>query len=216
MPGMVLGIYCGNQTTITPAGSDIIIGGAGPNFTNASPMVIPPTNTNVAIYLVGRAVAWDILSLAPKIADVLGWVSRPYFDGTYPGANFNFSSGTWTKMNLAMNYDSHGWWDAANTRYTPKRAGKYLITYQHPIGDATTFAATTCYAAIWKNGVNSNYKNLGAGPAALPAINPISVTAILPMNGTTDFLEAYIFVIATTPWGAGGSLAEMCITYVGP
>ena len=216
-PGMVLGIYCGNQTTITPAGSDIIIGGGGPNFTNASPMVIPPTNTNAAIYLVGRALAWDILSLAPKIADVLGWVSRPYLFAQYNGADGSAGTATWAKIVMTSVYDSHGWWDATNHRYTPKRPGRYKVNARALVGDITTAQVSQVYLAVELNGGSWDFMLMSTQSATfLPAKTPMTITTVAPMNGLTDYLETYVYINAPNPWISGGGLAAMTIDYLGP
>ena len=218
-PGMALGIYCGNQTTITPAGSDLIIGGGGPNFTNASPMVIPPTNTNAAIYLVGRANGWDILSLAPKIADVLGWVSRPYFDGYYSGANFAPASITWTKIPLQNGGDSHGWFDAVNLRYVPKRVGTYQFTIIVTLGDATTGQAKEAHVALYKNSaLNIQKYESWNGTNYLPQVVTVTLSTITVANGTTDYFEAFVYINAPNPFVQGGGTTgcEMIIRYLGP
>jgi hypothetical protein len=213
-------------TTIVPAGADqILVPGASPGtYTNAAPWVIPIgtglTNQSVTLDAVASGGFW-YLRPSPAIADAMGWVSRPVLQATYTGANAGITSGTWTKAGLPpgdITIDTHGWWDAANTRYRPKRVGIYRVSWLVMLGDQSGGATVaTCYAAIYKNGAAAKFASLvQAAGLALPSASPLSVTSIMYMNGTTDYLEPYVYVTAASPTLYGGSNpCSFSIDYIG-
>ena len=224
-PGAILGIQLPSPTlscTIVPAGSDHINTPNGQSYVNGTPLVIPAGGTYATslatIFLVGRAGIWDVLSVSPSIADVMGWVSRPYFIGIWGGGSFNPANGTWTKVNMGPVFDSHGWWDSANTRYTPKRPGKYRGSFSYVGGDAST-GAVTVMAAIYKNGGGGAYTIFSwNGTALLPNQSALIVERIFDMTGATDFLEPYLYIQSAAPSvsGATGGEPKFEITYLGP
>jgi hypothetical protein len=69
----------------------------------------------------------------------------------------------------------------ASDRFTPTVAGKYFITTANQCVSNTTF----CYASIFKNGVAFAHRF-----SRVVSANP-NVSAIIEMNGTTDYLESY-------------------------
>jgi hypothetical protein len=82
-----------------------------------------------------------------------------------------------------LNYDN-----ATNYRFTPTVAGYYQVNLS--IGNASgTATATYTIASIYKNG--SSFK-LNLFQAAVNGPTSI-VSAIIQMNGTTDYLEGYYF-----------------------
>ena len=80
---------------------------------------------------------------------------------------------------MTMEVDSHGWWDAANYRYTPKRPGRYRATYQAQLGDTTSPSVTAIIVAIFINGASFDNKTIGwNGQSYLPAENLMSITTV--------------------------------------
>ena len=92
---------------------------------------------------------------------------------------------TWTKIQFnTEEFDTNNNYDSTtNYRFTPTVAGYYQVTVCVEAAVAQNFA----YSAIYKNG-SSVYRNstaLGAGTSTL-------VTALVFMNGTTDYIEGYV------------------------
>ncbi len=81
----------------------------------------------------------------------------------------------------AEDYDTNNNFDTATSRFTPTVAGKYLVT----ANALCEHAATACFLRIYKNGVIylSGYQN---SATVVP-----NVTAVLDMNGSTDYIEIY-------------------------
>lgn len=108
-------------------------------------------------------------------------------------SNQTVTADTWTLVTWnSENFDTNN--NFASNRFTPTVPGKYLVT-------AGTYCNSTtgCNIALYKNG--SWYRqNHDAGSSGMPVM-----TAIVDMNGTTDYLEIYGYVPANnTIVGASG------------
>lgn len=101
------------------------------------------------------------------------------------------NNNTATKVSLqAELFDVAGWFDnATNYRFTPQAAGKYLI--MGSIDFNSLNAAGQMFAAIYKNGVEY-VKGTGRTNAANQELVP-NVTAIVDMNGSSDYVELYAY-----------------------
>lgn len=101
----------------------------------------------------------------------------------------------------AEDYDPNGWFDSTtNHRFTPQLAGYYLVTVAVSAENA---AGDGPVAKIYKNG--SQYA-LGSFAASDVTFGQTSVcTAIVPMNGSTDYIEGFAYAAASPIYDAGGS-----------
>ncbi len=82
-------------------------------------------------------------------------------------------------------FDTNNNFDLTTERFTPTVAGKYTVTLSAFCDNGTT----GCAVYIYKNNVLVNQGYTGSNVATGVA----AVTAIIDMNGTTDYLEAYVF-----------------------
>jgi hypothetical protein len=113
------------------------------------------------------------------------------------------TSGTTTKAHInTVVADSNSWYDATtNYRYTPQTAGKYRVSASAGCGG--TFA-NYCIAYIYKNG--AAYAENGNRYSGNNSYAFTDVSVIVPMNGTTDYLETFVYVNVTgTATIIGGS-----------
>lgn len=123
---------------------------------------------------------------------------------TFPDAAVNFTTGAFYAYDSAGTsvgndtlvkvtfdtevYDLEGWFDSTtNYRYTPQVAGKYLISATS--GFNTLNANGITEVAIYKNGTiaSTTLTYAEANTYATP-----SVTTVLDMNGSTDYVEVFI------------------------
>lgn len=109
----------------------------------------------------------------------------PAFSATRTAAQTP-SGATWTKVQFSTEvYDTAGCYDpTTNYRFTPNVSGYYLIT--------TTLqanASSSTAAAIYKNG--TRYRESWASNPGIGATAVIS--SIIYLNGTTDYVESYIY-----------------------
>lgn len=110
--------------------------------------------------------------------------------------NRTITSGVWTKMQLnTENWDTANCYDnATNYRFTPNVAGYYQVNINVDSGAST--GAAQAVVSIYKNGSIHRVGN-NTGTSAGSAYGS-SVSAIVYLNGTTDYIEAYAYIGSTT------------------
>ena len=125
-------------------------------------------------------------------------VGGPAFSA-YLSANQSISTGTWTKVQCnTEEFDTNSNYDnATNYRYTPTVAGYYQAS---GVIDASASVSTTFQTiSIYKNG--SSFKG---GNTTTNSGGRITVSALIYMNGSTDYIEMYGYIAGSTPaFGAG-------------
>ena len=110
--------------------------------------------------------------------------SIPAFRATLTSTQ-NISTGTWTKYAGASKlFDTATCYDSStNYRFTPNVAGYYYVKFANWFATGTSVTA----GSIYKNGsaalTEYDYQSSGM---------TVRVDGILFMNGTTDYLEAYV------------------------
>ncbi len=137
-------------------------------------------------------------------ADAVALLGKGAFHVTRGGSNQNLSVGSYTKIQFTTEtFDVDGYFDnATNYRYQPTTAGKYLIYLTSRIG----FAATTGdagQAAIYKNGAilaSGSY-----APVETDTVSVSNVTAIVSLNGSTDYVEGFAYGPSATPTARGAA-----------
>ena len=87
--------------------------------------------------------------------------------------------------------DSDSCYDAStNYRFTPNVAGKYFAYHRVGYGRSNSNVFYGGIVYIYKNGSNIAYNQIS--PNAAENYFKQDVSAIIDMNGTTDYLEAYV------------------------
>lgn len=132
--------------------------------------------------------------------------AAPYMSVNRSASAGAIATGTPTKIQFDTKAsDSNSWYDnVTNYRYTPLLAGRYRVTVQAECDGATT--VTACYAYIYKNGsplfYNPGAHVLGSGSVYGTGL----VSAIVTMNGSTDYIEGWGRINGTGALSfAGGS-----------
>ena len=118
----------------------------------------------------------------------------------YQSSAQTLSSGTFTKVQFQTEeFDTNNNFDSTtNYRFTPTVAGYYQINGGVGVGATPTQVV----ALIYKNG--SSYK----GGANIPSCYNTSVSSIVYLNGSTDYVELYCY------FGSGQAMsATMSATY---
>ena len=117
----------------------------------------------------------------------------------YLSANQSVSGSTYTKVAFdTEEFDTASAFDSTtNYRFTPLVAGYYQIN------GGIVFAATVTYGqiAIYKNGTlyQTTYSQQSSNNYGQ------TISSLVYCNGTTDYIEIYGYVAATTPRFNGGS-----------
>ena len=103
-----------------------------------------------------------------------------------PGAN------TWTKVVFnGEEFDTNSNYDTANSRFTPTVAGYYYFVMQ--VGGGPTASNLTRF---YKNGSVFKESMLNNAASAI-FYGTIPLSALIYMNGTTDYIEAYFFTASS-------------------
>ena len=121
-------------------------------------------------------------SLASSVQSVGGIQMTPAFSAK-PTSDQSITANTWTKVTLGTeNLDTDN--NFASSRFTPTTLGNYFINFKIYSTNVNTYI----YSAIYKNDVSfitgaMNGSNAGG----------LSISAIVELNGSTDYVEAYTF-----------------------
>ncbi len=127
--------------------------------------------------------------------------SGPAFSA-YRSGNQTPSSSTWTKVQFQTEeFDTNSNYDnATNYRFTPTVAGYYQVNAILDLGGSGVSYTTSSF---YKNG--SQFKYIGYVSNSAEIIHTGST--LIYMNGTTDYLEVYVYIIASSPTIYGASTA---------
>jgi hypothetical protein len=103
----------------------------------------------------------------------------------YQSSIQSLTASTYTKMQLQTEeFDTNNCFDTSLYRFTPTVAGYYICSVACQMGSTTA----EIRIVVYKNGSAS--KNLST---SVPASNWTSGSALIYCNGSTDYLEAYVF-----------------------
>ena len=124
--------------------------------------------------------------------------STPAFEA-FLSANATISDSTVTKVEFDTKvFDTDNCYDnSTNYRFTPTVAGKYYVYSTLEIGSDTNTGLGTIAGYIYKNG--SNYSSLGkVYNANYIRRSEATLSSIIDMNGTTDYLEMFTYIDVTS------------------
>ena len=122
----------------------------------------------------------------------------PAFE-VYLSSNQSFTSNTVTKVQFDTEVlDTDSCYDnSTNYRFTPTVAGKYLINLALGCNGGAASRLTSSYAMIYKNGTLNNQSHFNISNTSIFYNTPV-VSAIIDMNGSTDYVEAYGNIITSS------------------
>jgi hypothetical protein len=133
-----------------------------------------------------------VLATSPTITGLTftsASTAAPAFSA-YASSNLNVTSGTITKVTCdTKEFDTASCYDnTTNYRFTPNVAGYYQVTVQ-VYYNTNASSPSSFYNLIYKNGAAVKTNFLYATTSILLGQAPL--TALISMNGTTDYLEFY-------------------------
>jgi hypothetical protein len=105
-----------------------------------------------------------------------------------------------------VDWDTGSFWNAGLSRFQPTVAGTYQIMLT-AYGNGTPILLAN--ASIYLNG--AEWRRAGDSVAGSTAIN---VTALVKLNGTTDYIEGFIRVQGTAPLSIVGSPLPNPVTWM--
>jgi hypothetical protein len=120
----------------------------------------------------------------------------------YATAAQTVSSGTFTKVTFgAEDFDTNN--NFASSRFTPTVAGYYQINVNAWFESSSN--VTRSIVAIYKNGSSlERIVDIGTSNAQVGA----SGSMVIYCNGSTDYIEAYIWMTATGTLTVGGAISS--------
>jgi hypothetical protein len=149
-------------------------------FTIAS----PATNTDRTLTLPDEA--GTVLTTATAGVPVNG----PAFSA-YKATNQSITTSTWTKVSFPIEeYDTAGAF--SSDRFMPLVAGYYQVNWSVG-GESSSAPVSRLLCAVWKNG--SEFRR----STDLGAFFGVTGSTLVYLNGSTDYIEIYAYITATTP-----------------
>lgn len=125
---------------------------------------------------------------AGKVTTAQGTTGYPAFNA-YASASQTVTSAVPTKIAInTENFDTNSDFDTTTNRFTPTVEGYYQVNGTLMGTGATTFSALLVY--IYKNGVNIRRTGIVA-PFTVANNSQVSVSEVIYMNGSTDYIELY-------------------------
>ena len=133
-----------------------------------------------------------------------GMKATPAFEAYQSATQTGVSDAVWTKMTMnTETFDTDGNYDSSsNYRFTPTTAGKYFVYVMGGCLSDTTYKLNVANIAIYKNGSSLRATNITVNGADRLNEATTTTTAIVDMNGSSDYLEAYARVNVTTGTGS--------------
>ena len=159
--------------------------------------VVIAGDTSGSVTLTAPAVSGTTTLTLPATTSTLA-INGPAFSA-YKTSNQSITTSTSTKITFPTeDYDTNS--NFASSTFTPTVAGYYLIgAGYNPNGGGTP---TRVALIFYKNGAE-----LKRAFDVSTICNEAAGSCLVYMNGTTDYLEAYAYIIATSPqiYSAGSS-----------
>ena len=119
----------------------------------------------------------------------------------YSSAIRTISSGTFTKVIFdTERFDTNANYDTSTYRFTPTVAGYYQINFSLDVGTSTGASQSVC--TIYKNG---SYYSSGINLSGSVTFYGNSISSLVYCNGLTDYIEAYVYIGASTASYSGPS-----------
>jgi hypothetical protein len=148
--------------------------------------VIIAGDTSGTITLQAPAVSGStVLTLPATTGTVMVSGNMPAFSA-YPSLSQSVSNATWTKITYDIEeYDTNN--NFASSRFTPTVAGYYQINARVV---ANGYATNQTILSIYKNGSESKRLNQTPNSTA-SSVCPMG-SALIYMNGSSDYLEIYV------------------------
>jgi hypothetical protein len=139
----------------------------------------------------GNVPVWNGSAWVPGTANPVGML-HVHRNGT--NQTTGLSGSTYNKIEFTTEVvDASGWFDnATNYRYTPLVAGRYMVILC--ASGAYASESDSLQASIYKNGsrtLNGSYID------ALSTESLSTVSGILSMNGSTDYIEGFAYLPAS-------------------
>lgn len=156
-------------------------------------------NSSITVGTTTVALGGSISGLAP---------TGPAFQARASG-NQGLSIGIYTKVNFAtVMFDTDTCYNIGTSRFTPSMAGYYHVFASIHVYHGSFGSPYTVRCQIYKNGT-MYLAGQEIGPASSGQTNNPQVFGLIPMNGTTDYLEVYTWTNNPNQQAVQGGIPDM-------
>jgi hypothetical protein len=169
-----------------------------------------------SLVLTNSAIANGDTALAAfgKLQGQINAMSVAYGFSAFIGTLQTITSATFTK--LAFNTTTFNTAGAAFSttlnRFTPAKAGYYKVCGYYDFGSSTGVSIVALY--LYKNGISA--KSLYDRRGAAGLTGAANGGTIVYLNGTTDYIELFAYLTATTTSIAAGAVfSDFSVMYMG-
>ena len=115
----------------------------------------------------------------------------------YQSANITLTTNTLTKAQInTKEFDTNSNFDTTNYRFTPTVAGYYQVNGCADLATSIAGTMTSSYLAFYKNGASVKFCSIPYGGGTITEII-LTTSALIYMNGSTDYLELYVRAAAS-------------------
>mgnify|MGYP003341675685 CR=1 FL=1 len=124
--------------------------------------------------------------------------NTPAFE-VYLSSSQTISHASFTKLQINTEiFDTDSCYDnTTNYRFTPTTAGKYFVYANVMISGSGGNNLEVARIDIYKNGSRTKFSNLNMGNYDMTNFS-VTITDVVDMNGSTDYLELYGYGISQT------------------
>jgi len=146
-------------------------------------------DTSGSVVLQAPAVSGSTTLTLPATTGTVALTSGGPAFSAYQSSAQSVSAGSWTKITFTtVDFDTNSNYSTANSRFTPTVAGYYQVTARIRPNATNGEAEIGIYknGSAWFHGSNINV-NSGNQWGTI-------VTGLLYMNGSSDYLETYLYV----------------------
>jgi hypothetical protein len=177
--------YIFKQVGVTGANAVTIAVASGDNIDSLTSIKLQEQYDTLHIQSDGYT-TWNLISSRSAQG-----IIKPYFDAEKQ-VNQAITAGSAVKITWpTVNYDTASWWDAVNNRYKPLIKGDYQVQGSLIYTSPTVNASCAIY--IYKNGAQYGRSFNGNLMVAANADCSGFFQNIIPMNGSTDYIEIFVF-----------------------
>lgn len=169
----------------------------------------------ILVHFVAYLCLWLFSGIAWAGLQTPSYNNLPYLQVGMSG-NQSLTTGTTTVASFnTVLFDTCGCFSTSTFKYTPTTPGKYLVLLNIQLVSTLSSAAAEYYAAVFKNGVLSQYGQFIVGTSSGTLTNTVATSAMVTLNGTTDYIQAEVNITAgTSPIVNSPSI--MTVLYIGP